>query len=241
MVPICMSRAEYLGEHPHWPEGLDDRHLIVAEQPHLGWLQLLHTLGEACAMLGLPLPPMLRDEPRNDLHERDVWRMVFERDFFSNHRNPQGMPPAGRHDLQLVLNEVFVDDRVTGLCWTRHAVATVPLLEAYRMPGAYREALRERVGFGGPEGLRLPTLEEAMSLMTPVANAQRCFRHPWFSGEPYMLTKDTMPAPAGLPGVTTMVWVADFGTADAAPMPVDLAWPVLLVASTRDAAQQSSS
>jgi hypothetical protein len=241
MVPICLSRAEYAGEHPHWPEGLDDRQLIVAEQPHLGSLQLLHTLGEASTMLGLPLPPMLRDEPRNDLQERDVWRMVFKRDFFSCHRNPDGIPPAGRHDLKLVLNEVFVDDRVTGLCWTRHAVATVPLLEAYRMPGVYREALRERFGFGGPKGLRLPTLEEAMSLMAPVANAQRCYRHPWFSGEPYMLTKDTVPAPAGLPGVTTMVWVADFGSADAAPVPVDSAWPVWLVASTRDAATQSSS
>jgi hypothetical protein len=120
-------------------------------------------------------------------------------------------------------------DRATGLTWTRSPVAQCNLMEAFSVPKTFRELMARSVG--SPRGLRLPTLEEALSLMTLATTNDGLHRVRHVTGKQYMLTCDTVPAPAGIPDVTSLVWVVDFRSTDVAAVPIGSEWPIWLVTS----------
>jgi len=161
-----------------------------------------------------------------DLTDRDVWRVVFDKDFFSLERNPNGKPLGKGNEWDLVWNGTLAHDRATELTWTRSPVTQCNLMQAFGVPAA----LKKQVPLLSVP-LRLPTLEEAMSLMTPEVDKDGYHRPRYMSGSNYMLTCDTMDAPPGLDEATRLVWVADFLTTDVQPVPVGSSWPVWLVAS----------
>jgi hypothetical protein len=229
-LPVFLSRKEWTAGSERWPPGLDDSHVIVADGFTTGWTQLYSSLSEAARMSGLSIPPRLRAERTSALAERDVWRTVFDKDFFSLQRNPNGKPLGRIDEWDLVMNGMFAYDRATGLAWTRSPVVKeCSLLQAFRVPSAYREKMNES-SLACPGGLRLPTLEEAMSLMTLETNREGYHRTDYMNGNHIMLTCDTMPAPPGS-GFTSLVWVADFLSTDVQLVPVESAWPVWLVTS----------
>jgi hypothetical protein len=106
-------------------------------------------------------------------------------------------------------------------------VAECDLKAAYRMPSE----LQRQVPLVASLPLRLPTLEEAMSLLTPEPNDEGDHRTRYLRGSSLMLTCDIMPAPPWMDDVTLLVWVADFLSTDVQPVPIESAWPVWLVAS----------
>lgn len=229
-LPLFLRREEWTTGCEHWPAGLDDSHVIVADSFTTGWTQLYRSMSEAARMSGLSIPPRLRAERSGALAERDVWRMVFDKDFFSLQRNPNGKPLGGADEWDLVMNGMFAADRATGLTWTRSPVTECNLSQALRVPGAYRARMNE-LSLACPGELRLPTLEEAMSLMTLGINREGDHRTNHMSGSHFMLTADTIPAPPGA-DFAFLVWVADFLSTDMQPVPVESPWPVWLVASS---------
>jgi hypothetical protein len=228
-LPVFLSQLEWLTGSERWPAGLSDSHVIVGENFATGWTQLYSSISEAARMLGLEVPARLRSEPRNDLAERDIWRMVFDKDFFSLERNPDGKPLGSEDEWDMVWNGAFAHDRATGLTWTRSPVVHCNRKEASWVPKMFRSQLLAR-SIGSPRGLRLPTLEEASSLVTLATTDDGLHRVRHVTGEQYMLTCDTMSAPAGSE-VTMLVWVMDFRSTDVAAVPIESKWPVWLVTS----------
>jgi hypothetical protein len=240
-LPVFLNRRDWISGSEGWPAGLDAHQAIVADGLSTGWSQLYSTLAEATRMLELSVPPRLRAEARHDLTQPDVWRTVFDKDFFSLERNPNGRPLGMEWDL--VLNGALAYDRATELMWTRTPVMsegdplTLDLKQASAVPGAVRSSH----ALFGSVSFRLPTLEEAMSLMTPATNTEGLHRNPYMSGSNYMLTCDTMPAPPffyDASEVTHLVWVADFLSTDVQPVPLDSAWPIWLVASEKETSKR---
>jgi len=85
--------------------------------------------------------------------------MLVRYRFFDSLRNPAGH--GVRHGYRLTTDSQIVFDATTGRYWQRGgSLAPLPLTEAQ----TYVEALNT-AGFGGFTNWRLPTLEEAMSLM----------------------------------------------------------------------------
>jgi hypothetical protein len=230
-VPMFLSRKERDAGSERWPAGLEESHLIVAESFSVGWTQLYSSITEAARTLGLSVPLRLRCERRDDLHDTDVWRTVFDKDFFSLKRNPHGRPLGGPGEWKLTGNDLFAYDRATGLTWTRGPMRKrYALLAALGVPQGLRATLKQK-SLPSPRGLRLPTVEEAMSLMSVETNADGHHHTNLMQGEPYMLTCDTVPAPPGFGDVTTLVWVADFLATDVHAVPWETEWPVWLVTS----------
>ena len=228
LLPLFLSREEWAIGSAHWPPGLTDAHAIIADDYAQGWSRLYKDLGTATRQLGLTLPPRLRSEPRTDLTQRDLFQFVIERNLYSQDHNPNGKPLGD--EWELVADDSLAVDLATGLTWTRTPVVpSADYISARRIP----ETFTNRSAAYASASFRLPTVEEAMSLMRPQLNDDRVHLPPHLSGDSYMLTCDTAPAPAeNYFRGSSMVWVADFSTTGLHPMPLDSVWPVWLVTST---------
>jgi hypothetical protein len=88
--------------------------------------------------------------------------MLLTRGFYDKRRNPGGKGVAHQYDAQVIDGTPVVLDRATGLAWHRRGSDTMTLAAA---EGYVQQLNKERVA--GFADWRLPTLEEAMSLMEP--------------------------------------------------------------------------
>lgn len=104
----------------------------------------------------------LRDRPEKNLHEQDIQKMIWERNFFNNQCNPGGSFPNAFVDN----GDGTITDKVTGLMWQK---AGSPAELAFDAAGKYVQELNSN-RFGGHGDWRLPTLEELCSLLEGTQN-----------------------------------------------------------------------
>jgi len=141
--------------------------------------------------MGEPLPPaddigfdgdrvLLLCEPRT-LTEEQVALLIRDKNIFDVRLNPQG----GFANALVDSGEgLTVLDQGTGLLWQR---AGLDLCSTRTMKAKIEEL--NTAGFADFHDWRIPSLEEAMSLMEPLANAKGMHLHPCFSKEqPFIFT-----------------------------------------------------
>ncbi len=105
--------------------------------------------------------PVLRSSPRNDLSVDAVKSMLAAKGFADTDWNKGVSGFANDYELQTIAGEQAVVDNATGLMWQRGG-STKPMI--YADAEKYiRQLNTDR--FAGFNDWRLPTLEEAMSLM----------------------------------------------------------------------------
>jgi hypothetical protein len=139
--------------------------------------------------MGAPLPPVgtvrgttgfsgervnLPTEPITLADER-IGPIIRQWNFYDALLNPQGSFSNALVDTG---DESTVLDQRTGILWQR---AGLDLCSAHTMKGRIERLNKER--FAGHCDWRIPTLEEAMSLMEPVANAKGIHLSSCFSKE----------------------------------------------------------
>ena len=125
-----------------------------------------------------PVPdiePVNLPEEFSELSEEDVVALVKKYNFYDFERNKQG-----RFNSYLVDNgdDMTVSDRVTGLTWQREGH---DIMSLRMMRNEIEKANREK--FAGYSDWRLPSMEEAMTLMEPAANEKDQHTHLCFSAQ----------------------------------------------------------
>jgi hypothetical protein len=203
------------------PTFLDEARLIRIWDFDANWRQVHECLYTSARSAGLPVPMLLRSKPRTDYDESAAHQMIIRRNFFSCSHNKDGRPAAAT--LNTLLNGALVEDRSSGRLWTRSCSAPVPYIGQTRAHMVAWKANADRLG--GADDWRLPTLEEAMSLMTREKNAKGVFISNDFSDDGYVLTCDTHVAFSG----QGFIWVACYGIGDCQTVPTDTPVPVRLV------------
>lgn len=129
-----------------------------------------------------------------EMSEEDVVALVKKYNFADHERNPQG-----NFSNHLVDNgdNLTVTDRVTGLMWQRGGMDIM----SYRSMQKRIDQLN-RDGFAGYNDWRIPTMDEALSLMESNSlNGQ--FLHPCFSTQQPFIFVDCIRKPGGY-------WFVDF-------------------------------
>jgi len=112
-----------------------------------------------------PSLPKLRNQP-SDLTYDGLTSMFKNHNFFDNKWNKQGRGFDNQFVLKIIKNDTIVIDHALGLMWQKGGSAEYVKHEEVQK---WIEALN-RKGYAGFTDWRLPTLEEAMSLMEQVRN-----------------------------------------------------------------------
>lgn len=116
-----------------------------------------------------------------EIVEDTISELVVRNGFFDSRNNPQG-----RFSTHLVDNNdgLTVTEMVTGVMWQRLGSDLTSIRHTYK----YAEELNKN-SFAGYTNWRLPTVEEAMSLLVPELNAKGLFLHECFSKkQPFIFT-----------------------------------------------------
>jgi hypothetical protein len=115
-----------------------------------------------------PPPPalpilQLRSQPQINFSSDDVQKMIKERGFYDAYKNENGKGARHEYDAIERQGQKLVVDQATGLTWQKSGS------EKYMTFAEAEEYIRElkREKYAGHDDWRLPTLEEAMSLMEP--------------------------------------------------------------------------
>ena len=129
-------------------------------------LPLPGEMGENAKPLVLPAEHcMLRDDQLSQL--------IIEWNFYDSQLNPQG---SFANALAASDGSTTVVDEKTGIMWQRGGL---DLCSIRKMTTDIKELNKE--GFAGYNDWRMPTVEEAMSLMEPTPNEKGLYIHPCFS------------------------------------------------------------
>lgn len=104
---------------------------------------------------------LLRSEPISDLNQEAVFDMIKFNDFFGVVWNEVGKGVTHRYELREYQSEKVVFDHATGLMWQQAGSSDSMIYENAKN---YLFGLNKK-RFAGFDDWRLPTLEEAMSLM----------------------------------------------------------------------------
>lgn len=126
-----------------------------------GFSKLTQALRRGLDQLGYIAPLRLRSQPVNPLYDEAVNEMLKERDFYHKSRNWMG---RGVHHLYEPKDQLVID-HTTGLMWQQAGSdrGDFPKAQEY-----IRQLNRDK--FAGYSDWRLPSLEEAMSLMEAKQN-----------------------------------------------------------------------
>jgi hypothetical protein len=126
---------------------------------------------------GLPvgLYAVSLDSTPRDLKEKDVDVIIRKGNFFDSQYNP-----GGSFTNYLVDNNdgLTVTDKVTGIMWQRGGC---DITSIRKMQNYIKKINAER--FAGYDGWRLPSVEEALSLMAANQNGKGVFLHKCFSAD----------------------------------------------------------
>ncbi len=142
--------------------------------------------------------PKLRSQPIEDLTEDEVKIMLKDKGFFDNERNKAAKGFSNNYELQHDGKVVF--DKASGLMWQQSGSDKDI---TYKKAKSYIMALN-RQSFTGYSDWRLPTLEEAMSLMEPKKNSDNLYIDSRFdSKQQWIWTSDFYGA--------SSAWVVGFG------------------------------
>ncbi len=171
----------------HIIEGDDDSKIIPLEIP----------VGKSLGETGLPGRDtefflsnrvQLPHEPA-ELSEEDVVALIKRYNFVEQERNPQGSFPHALVDNGDVLT---VTDRVTGLMWQR---AGTDIVSSRSMKREVARINKEQ--FAGYADWRLPSMEEALSLLESEKKANGQYLPPCFSDEQPFVFVDAVRKPGG--------------------------------------------
>jgi Protein of unknown function (DUF1566) len=128
----------------------------------------------------------VRSLPSKNLSEDDVKRMLKEKDFFDKKYNKQGRGLRHFYETEERYGEKLVIDYTTGLEWQQSGSGKV----LYRNAEEYIRKTNEKY-YAGFNDWRLPTLEEAMSLMEPEKKDNNLYIAPVFDyQQPVIWTAD---------------------------------------------------
>ena len=116
-----------------------------------------------------PAAVHLRSEERA-VSVDDAKIMVVTQNFFRANWNASGKGLAHQYETKALNNALLVIDHATGLMWQRGGSGS-PVQGGMKAAQQYVQALNAKK-FAGFDDWRLPTLEEAMSLMTPPEKGQ---------------------------------------------------------------------
>jgi len=122
------------------------------------------------------------------LTDEQVSEAIKQYDFFDSEINPHG---AFSNRLYESGRQTIVDER-TGLMWQRSGLD----ISSFRTMSRNIEKLNKK-GFAGHDDWRLPTLEEAMSLMEAEANDKGIYLDPNFSREQPFIFVAAQRTPSG--------------------------------------------
>ncbi len=124
-----------------------------------------------------------------ELAEKDVVALIKQYNFYDCERNTEG-----NFNNYFVDNKDYltVSDKVTGLMWQREGMDIM----SYRMLNLEVDKLN-REKFGGHSDWRIPTLEEAMSLMESSLNDKDQHIHHCFSSQQPFIFVDATRDPGG--------------------------------------------
>ena len=139
----------------------------------------------------------LRTQPIDDFSEDEVEIMIKEKGYFDSEINPTGTGIA--HNYQIRADGKIIYDHATGLMWQQSGSDDE---KPYEDAKSYIKALN-RQNFAGYRDWRLPTMEEAMSLMEPKRNRDMLYIDRVFDKkQDWIWTSDLDIASSG--------WVVDF-------------------------------
>jgi len=126
-----------------------------------GWNKLMEAIQIGMERLGIINITWLRSKPIDNLSWADVTKMLQEKDFYHIGRNEKGKGMCHFYEMIEKNEKALVIDYATGLIWQQSGSKR---RLNYNEANAYISQLNEEK-FGGYNDWRLPTLEEAMSLM----------------------------------------------------------------------------
>jgi len=106
---------------------------------------------------------LLRSQPMDRLDDDAIAKMLVKMNFFDSDRNQRGRGVSHQYQLLARHGKELVIDHTTGLTWQRFASAEAL---SYTKALQYIRQINAQ-SFAGCSDWRLPTLEEAMSLMEP--------------------------------------------------------------------------
>lgn len=179
-IPVLLS-----GQIPNWRirPGQKLHDIQWVELNEANWDQGIRRI------LQVIQPPIrLRSEPIENLSEKKVRAMIRRRGFFDNEGNWDGQGLMHQYEETERSGKKLVIDHTTGLTWqqsgSRKAIRGKDVSD-------YIKQLNQH-NFAGYSDWRLPTLEEAMSLIEPKKNKRGQYVAAIFNEEQwYILTADT--------------------------------------------------
>jgi len=104
-----------------------------------------------------------RSQPTS-LSEDEVKAMLKKHDFFDSDWNPNGRGFDNKFDFQIIKGDTIVIDRASNLMW-QHGGS--PNMIGFEFTDRWIRELNQK-GYAGFHDWRLPTLEEAMTLVEPL-------------------------------------------------------------------------
>jgi len=170
LIPVRLEECEVPEEHEfrsfHW---------IDLYKP-CGFKNLAQALREGLNRLGLIQKITLRSTPIDSFGDEDVKQMLQQRGLFDKEMNPTGTGIKHQYELSEKASKQVVIDHGTGLTW-QQAGSSGAL--TFKKAHDYIRQLNQD-NHAGYTDWRLPTLEEAMSLMEPRVNEHTLFINPFF-------------------------------------------------------------
>lgn len=145
---------------------------------------------------------LLRSQPLSNLRWENVQAMIEFYDFFDSNKNKSGKGVTHRYESREHKGEKIVLDHATGLMWQQSgSTKHMNYAEAQK----YFQTLRAK-NLAGFNDWRLPTLEEAMSLMAPQKQGDLYLDRVFDQQQRYIWTSDHPEGGAA--------WVVLFGSGD---------------------------
>ena len=154
------------------------------------WVDLFHDDGferlklaidTGLERIGVVRPVRLRSQPLKNLTVDDVKLMLQGNDFFAT--DWYWMGKGVQHQYEVLEGGKVVFDKTTGLTWQQSASEQSITFDQAKQ---YIRTLNKQ-RFAGHNDWRLPTLEEAMSLMEPKKNKQGLYIDSVFDKEQYWI------------------------------------------------------